>query len=89
MGSNTRAMSEEGMAQLDKLLDSLEWRIMSFLEREQAMAKWDRERPREHKLFKLGGAVVLVLPAASLRFLGWKAGDAVLVSLDGKRLIIE
>ena len=89
MGSNTRVMGKEGMAQLDKLLDSPEWRIMPPSERERAMAKWDRERPREHKLFKLGGAVVLVLPAASLRFLSWKAGDAVLVSLDGKRLIIE
>ena len=89
MGNNTRTMSKESSYLLDKMLDSPEWRIMSPLEREQAMAKWDRERPKEHTLFKCGGAVVLVLPAASLRFLSWKAGDAVLVRLAGKRLIVE
>ena len=89
MGNNRYVMSKESVALFDKMLNSPGWRIMSSSEREQATAKWDRERPTEHKLFRLGDAVVLALPAASLRFLGWKAGDAVLVSLDGKRLIIE
>ncbi len=44
---------------------------------------------RERKLRLSGGSVAVSLPADFLRSLGWKAGDAVLVSLDGKRLIIE
>ena len=44
---------------------------------------------KERRLGKSGGSIAVNLPAEMLRALGWKAGDAVLVSLDGKRLIIE
>ena len=46
-------------------------------------------RPLERKLRSAGGSIAVVLPIDLVRILGWKAGDAVLVSLDDKRLIIE
>lgn len=46
-------------------------------------------QPLERSLHSTGGSVVVAIPAAMLRALGWKRGDDVRIRLEGASIIVD